>query len=231
LISLINISKEYPPAQLALRGININITPGEFIFVAGASGAGKSTLLKLLYGAETPSSGKIKVLGRDLNSISRRQLPFLRREIGIVFQDYKLLPRRSVAENIGFPLEVQGVNRKTINHRVVELLKAVDLEDKFYSLPQTLSGGEQQRIAVARALIHNPSLIIADEPTGNLDEDMTSRVFDLFSNANSLGITVIVASHNLTMIETLGQRTLVLDRGSLIGDFAKLSRDKRTRHG
>ena len=224
MISLVNVTKQYPPEQVALKGATLSIDPGEFVFIAGASGAGKSTLLKLLFGAERPSAGELKVLGRDLANLTPRSLPFLRREIGVVFQDYKLLPRRTVGENVGFPLEVQGVPRDQIDERAQSLLRLVGLANRASALPQTLSGGEQQRVAIARALIHGPSLVIADEPTGNLDEDMTERVFDLFKEANQIGITVVVASHNLSMIEEMGYRTVVLDRGAIIGDFPRFNR-------
>jgi len=216
------VGKVYPPDQVALSDISLSVTEGEFVFVAGASGAGKSTLLRILLGAEKISSGEALILGRNLKSLSRAQLPDLRSEIGVVFQDYKLLSSRSVLDNVAFSLEMQGVERKTREGIAYKLLAALGLRSKVHSLPQMLSGGEQQRVAVARALITRPKLILADEPTGNLDPDMTYAVISLLLEANKCGATVIVASHNIPLIEELNKRTLVLDQGKLVGDFAQV---------
>jgi cell division transport system ATP-binding protein len=221
MINLHNVHKLYPPDQVALKGIDLRVDDGAFLFIAGASGAGKSTLLKLLFGAERASSGQVVVGGRNLQAVSPNNIAFLRRSIGVIFQDYKLLPRRSVIDNVGFGLEVQGVQVKERRAMAGALLKAVGLEDKGNSLPQTLSGGEQQRVSIARALIHKPRLILADEPTGNLDRDMANVVFDLLLEANSAGVTVVVATHNLSIIDELNLRTVVLDRGKIIGDFER----------
>lgn len=221
MINLHNVTKFYPPDQMALKEVNFKANPGDFIFVAGASGAGKSTLLKLLYGAEKPSTGQVVVGGRNLSSIYLADVAILRRDIGIVFQDYKLLPRRSVLDNVAFALEVQGVTLRERHLLSKMLLKAIGLESKSNASPLTLSGGEQQRVAIARALIHKPRLILADEPTGNLDPEMTNVVFDLLLEANAAGVTVIVATHNLGIIEELNLRTIVLDGGKIIGDFEK----------
>jgi cell division transport system ATP-binding protein len=219
MISLHSVHKLYPPDQIALRGLDVRVDEGEFVFVAGASGAGKSTLLKLLYGAERASSGEVMVAGRNMQVISEEGVTMLRREIGIVFQDYKLLPRKTVLENVAFGLEVRGVPVAQRNSLSAAMLEAVGLEHKQRSYPPTLSGGEQQRVAVARALVARPRLIIADEPTGNLDHVMTTVVFDLLIQAFRAGCTVVVASHNLAVIEELNFRTLVLDEGKLLGDF------------
>lgn len=210
----------YPPDQEALRGIDLRVRQGEFVFIAGASGAGKSTLLKLLYGAERATSGEVRVAGRDMQVLTRENTTLLRREIGIVFQDYKLLPRRRVIDNVSFGLEVLGISQRERRKLAQLMLSTVGLADKAEALPQTLSGGEQQRVAVARALVHRPKLIIADEPTGNLDRVMTNVVFDLLLQAHKAGVTVVVASHNLSVIEELNFRTIVLDRGRVLGDFA-----------
>ena len=194
---------------------------GEFIFVAGASGAGKTTLFRLLFGAEQASSGQVVVGGRNLQTVDRDGVAFLRREIGVVFQDYKLLPRRSVVDNVAFGLEVQGVEKSVRRAIASKLLGSLGLESKVAALPPTLSGGEQQRVAIARALIHKPRLLLADEPTGNLDQDMTNIVFDLLLEAHAAGVTVVVATHNLSIIEELNLRTIVLDRGKIIGDFER----------
>jgi cell division transport system ATP-binding protein len=209
----------YPPNQAALRGVSLTIGTGEFVFVAGASGAGKSTMLRLLYGAETATEGEVVVSGRNVGALDREGVASLRRELGIVFQDYKLLGSRSVLENVAFPLEVCGISRDERLTRSLAMLSAVGLEDKADAPPMTLSGGEQQRVAVARALVHQPNVILADEPTGNLDFEMSRVVFELLLEANSAGVTVIVATHSLSIIDELNKRTLVLDRGRIAGDF------------
>lgn len=219
MIRLHNVEKFYPPDQKALNGINLQIKQGEFVFVAGASGAGKSTLLKLLFGADRVSAGEVVVAGRNLEVMGGDGIAALRREVGVIFQDYKLLTRRNVVDNVAFGLEVRGVSRRERRRLAERLLGAIGLAEKCYAMPLTLSGGEQQRVAVARALIHHPRLILADEPTGNLDPDMTRVVFDLLLEANAAGVTVVVATHNLAIIEELNLRTIVLDRGKIIGSF------------
>ncbi len=204
---------------MALKGIDLKVYPGDFLFIAGASGAGKSSLLRLLFGAERATSGQVVVGGRNLQTLHNSLIPNLRRDVGVIFQDYKLLPRRSVIDNVAFALEVQGVDRAE-RHRLAKiLLREIGLEEKAELSPLTLSGGEQQRVSIARALIHRPRLILADEPTGNLDKDMTNVIFDLLLDANANGVTVVVATHNLAVIEELNLRTIVLDRGKIIGDF------------
>ncbi len=220
MIHLHNVSKCYPPDQAAIKGLDLKVEQGEFLFVAGASGAGKSTLLRLLFGAEKASTGEVLVGGRNLASIGRDGVAALRREVGVVFQDYKLLPRRSVLDNVAYGLEVLGVAARERKRLALLLLHAMGLQDRSEAYPITLSGGEQQRVAIARALIRKPRMILADEPTGNLDNDMSRRVFDLLLEANSAGVTVIIATHNLSIIEELNRRTIVLDRGRIIGDFA-----------
>ncbi len=219
MIRLHAVRKAYPPDQMALQGIDLTVQPGEFLFIAGASGAGKSTLLKLFYGAEFASSGQVVVAGRNLSNAEADVISNLRREIGIVFQDYKLLPRRTVIDNVAFGLEVQGVSTGERRRLALRLLDAIGLADRAQAYPRMLSGGEQQRVALARALIHRPKLILADEPTGNLDQDMSNIVINLLLEANAAGVTVVVATHNLAIIEELNQRTIVLDRGKIIGDF------------
>lgn len=219
MITLQNVSKFYPPDQTALAGVTIRVAPGDFVFIAGASGAGKSTLLKLLYGAELPSQGEVVVAGRNLSSLTERTLPEFRRDIGVVFQDYKLLSRRTVIDNVAYGLEVRGIQTAQRRELAMRLLKTIGLDDRADASPATLSGGEQQRIAIARALIHRPKLLLADEPTGNLDPNMSAVIFDLLLEANSLGVTVVIATHNLGVIEELNLRTVVLDRGKILGDF------------
>lgn len=220
-ITLFHVDKVYPPNQMALRDIDVRIRRGEFIFIAGASGAGKSTLLKLLFAEEVATRGQVVVGGRNLVTIHGEQVARLRRSVGVIFQDYKLLTTRSVLDNVAFGLEVIGVETNERHQVAYKLLAALGLKERALSLPQTLSGGEQQRVAIARALINRPQLILADEPTGNLDPDMTAAVFNLLLEANRCGATVLVASHNLALIEEMNKRTLVLDRGRLIGDFIR----------
>ena len=220
MINLVNVHKLYSPEHAALRGIDLKVEAGDFLFIAGASGAGKSTLLRLLFAAERASSGQIVVGGRNLLNITDDQIPYFRRDIGVIFQDYKLLRRRSAIDNVTFGLEVQGVSEEQRRGIGMAILKTMGLEDKAPNLPLTLSGGEQQRLSIARALIHKPRLILADEPTGNLDPEMSNVVFDLLLEANAAGVTVVVATHNLAIIEELNLRTVVLDRGRIIGDFS-----------
>ena len=222
MISLRKVTKRYPPDQVALKGIDLTLNQGDFLFIAGASGAGKSSLLRLLFGAERASEGEVIVAGRNLSAVDASKVAELRREMGVIFQDYKLLPRRSVIDNVAYGLEVQGVRPKERRMHAWHLLKALGLGEKGNASPVTLSGGEQQRVAIARALIHQPRIILADEPTGNLDREMTWVIFDLLLEAHAAGCTVIVATHDLSIIEELGLRTIVLDRGKIIGDFAKL---------
>lgn len=221
MLNLHSVDKVYPPEQIALKGIDIKAQQGDFIFIAGASGAGKSTLLKLLYGAERASKGEVVVNDRNLSLMDEEGVAGLRRSMGIIFQDYKLLPRRTVVDNVAFGLEVLGVGARDRRKLSLELLKSIGLEGRAEAYPQFLSGGEQQRVAIARALIHHPTLILADEPTGNLDQEMSRVVFDLLLEANAAGVTVVVATHDLSIIEALSLRTVVLDRGKVIGDFAR----------
>lgn len=221
MIHLHNVAKLYPPDQHALRGVDLKVEAGDFLFIAGASGAGKSTLLKLLFGAERATMGEVMVGGRNLSAIGQDGIAELRREIGVVFQDFKLLPRRSVLDNVGYGLEVLGVNARERKRLALLLLHAMGLQDRADAYPQMLSGGEQQRVAIARALIRKPRMILADEPTGNLDQEMSKRVFDLLLEANAAGVTVVVATHNLSIIEQLSKRTIVLDQGRIIGDFVQ----------
>ena len=220
MINLHNVHKLYTPDQTALRGIDLKVFPGEFLFIAGASGAGKSTLLRMLFGAERATSGQVIVGGRNLSSV-HHETALLRRDIGVVFQDYKLLPRRTVIDNVAFGFEVRGVRSKDRRRVAQQLLTAIGLGDRMHAYPLTLSGGEQQRVSIARALVTRPRLLLADEPTGNLDPEMSRKVFDLLLEANRAGVTVVVATHNLSVIEELNRRTIILDRGKIIGDFER----------
>lgn len=221
MVQLRGVQMFYPPGQAALKNMDLRIERGEFVFVAGVSGAGKSTLLKLLFGAEASTAGQVLVDGRNVPQLLPREVAELRRKLGVVFQDYKLLDRRSVLDNVALTLEVRGVRRSSRLDQARRLLKALGLESKIHMTPAVLSGGEQQRVAIARALIGGPALILADEPTGNLDPEMSGIIFDLLLEANAAGVTVMVATHDLGIIESLNRRTVVLDRGRIIGDFEK----------
>lgn len=221
IVQFSHVDKIYPPKQVALRDLDFAVEEGEFLFIAGASGAGKSTLLKLIFAAERPSRGQVVVGGRNITTLSQGEVASLRRSVGVIFQDYKLLPTRSVLENVAFALEVIGVTKEARLDLSKQMLEALGLKDRLHVPPQTLSGGEQQRVSIARALVNRPKLILADEPTGNLDPDMTAAVFNLLLEANRCGSTVLIASHNLTLIEEINRRTLVLEKGKLIGDFSR----------
>ncbi len=219
IIGLYHVDKVYPPNQAALRDIDVRIDRGEFVFITGASGAGKSTLLKLVFAEEQASRGDVLVGGRNLVRINREQRTRLRRNIGVIFQDYKLIETRTVLDNVAFAMEVVGIRERERFQSAFRMLAALGLKDRVQSYPRMLSGGEQQRVSIARALINRPQIILADEPTGNLDPDMTVAVFNLLLEANRSGATIVVASHDLAMIEEVNKRTLVLDKGKMAGDF------------
>jgi len=206
---------------VALDNITFSIKPKEFISLAGPSGAGKSTILKLLICEEKPTQGKIIFDGQNLNLINRRELPFLRRKIGMIFQDFRLLANRTVFENVAFAMEVVGGTNKEILQDVPQVLEVVGLADKLDYFPRQLSGGERQRVAIARALIHRPSIILADEPTGNLDLLNTWDIIKLLLKINELGTTIILATHDREIINNLGRRVITLDKGKIIRDEEK----------
>ena len=216
-----HVSKTYASQNRpALDDVSLEIEKGEFVFLVGPSGSGKSTFLRLVLREERPNSGQVWVLGKELNRLSNWKIPSLRRQIGTVFQDFRLLPNKSVFENVAFALEVIGKPRSHIRKVVPEVLEVVGLEDKMERRPDELSGGEQQRVAIARAFVNRPMLLIADEPTGNLDPDLSRGLFDLFLQLNGQGISVLIASHDLQLIRSMGQRVLVLSEGRLVDDIA-----------
>jgi cell division transport system ATP-binding protein len=217
-IQLFHVGKEYPGESPALQDVSLEIDKGEFVFLTGASGAGKSTLLKLIFCEEAASTGQLLVFGKNVAKIRPSAIPFVRRNIGVVFQDFKLLPQRTVAENVALPLEVRGLADKEVRRRVKGLLRSVGLEHRADKFPPSLSGGEQQRVAVARALAPDPALLLADEPTGNLDPERTLEVMDLLYGANARGTTVVVATHDRTLLERYKRRVVVLERGRLLSD-------------
>ena len=216
MIQVFNLIKTYGGAAPALADISFSVKDGEFVFLTGPSGAGKTTLFKILFGGEKYDRGQVLVNGVNVGKLSEENLFFLRRDIGVVFQDYKLLPKKTVFENISFAQEVIGVPSKTIRARTWEVLKSVGLTPKKDAYPLQLSGGEQQRVAIARALVNNPKIILADEPTGNLDPEISLKILNLFEKINQEGKTVIFATHSLEMLRAQNHRLLTLNRGKII---------------
>jgi cell division transport system ATP-binding protein len=217
-IKLEAVGKTYPTGNVALRDVNLQIPQGDFAFLVGPSGAGKSTLVRLLIREERQTEGRIWVDGQELGRMKRRHLPRYRRKIGIVFQDFKLLPRMTVAENVAFALRVTGVNPRYVLPKVHEVLHTVGLEHKADSLPSQLSGGEQQRTAIARALVHDPSIVIADEPTGNLDPATSWEIVQLLLQINQDGTTVVMATHNRDIVDMLRRRVIAIEAGHVVRD-------------
>ncbi|HEY6557050.1 MAG TPA: cell division ATP-binding protein FtsE [Polyangiaceae bacterium] len=208
-----DVHKAYRADAPVLKGLSLEIQRGEFVFITGPSGAGKSTLLRLLYAAEPVDSGRILFLGREIGRLSRDSVPFLRRNIGIVFQDFKLVPNWSVLENVALPLEVLGVNTKLTRQRVGDALERVGLDGRGAEMAATLSGGEQQRVAIARAIVGEPALLLADEPTGNLDPQLAVDILGLFEDIHETGVTVLFATHDRSLLDVRPRRVLVLDEG------------------
>jgi cell division transport system ATP-binding protein len=218
MIQLFHVTKEYPGEPPALSDVMLHVTKGEFVFLTGPSGAGKSTLLKLIFCAEAPTSGQLLLFGRNVARVSPGEIPWVRRHIGVVFQDFKLLPERTIGENVALPLEVRSLPRREIRRKVLGLLRSVGLEHRAEKFPPSLSGGEQQRVAVARALAADPALLLADEPTGNLDTDRTLEVMELLAAANARGTTVIIATHDRSLLQRYTRRVVALERGRLVSD-------------
>ncbi|BCS53672.1 cell division ATP-binding protein FtsE [Geobacter sp. SVR] len=221
MIQLHNVSLSYQNDATALNGINLRIEKGEFIFLTGPSGAGKTTLLRLLYGALKPTSGQVLIDGQNISRMTSSQIPLLRRSIGIVFQDFKLLPNRTVFENVAITLEVLGWGRADVGKKVMHILKQMGMESKYNLIPQRLSGGEQQRVALARALVNDPKILLADEPTGNLDEANKNQILAIFKDANVRGTTVVVATHDRRLIEGSQKRLVTLSKGDIVEQVEK----------
>ena len=211
-----HLSKLYSRGLYALQDLSLNVDKGEFVFLTGPSGAGKSTLLRLLLAQERPSEGEISVNGHDLATLSRSDVQEYRRGIGFIFQDFKLIPSRTVFENVAFVLEVLGVPATQQRRRAFQVLKWVGLQHRINAYPRDLSGGEQQRIAIARALVNDPALVLADEPTGNLDPDLSLEIMNLLREVNAGGTTVLVATHDRELIRLVGRRTITLDQGRVV---------------
>src|SRR6267142_904045 len=221
MIKFTNVFKAFPKGGLALKDVSFHIAKGEFAFLTGHSGAGKSTVLKLIYADERPTSGEVRVSGYSVNEMRPREVPLLRRELGIVFQDFRLLEDRTAEENVAFALEVTSARSSTISARVMRVLTQVGLAAKAQAYPRELSGGEQQRVAIARALVNEPTVLLADEPTGNLDERATRGVFQLLRDINASGTAVIMATHDLDLVRRSNYRTIELNHGRVVFDSSE----------
>ena len=227
-----NVKKVYEatgknPEIVALQNVNLHIRKGEFVFVLGHSGAGKSTFLKLILREEAATEGRVIVNGRDLTTIKPRQIPYLRRSLGVVFQDFRLIPTMTAYENVAFAMRVTNISERQIKRRVPYVLNLVGLADKAHALPQELSGGEQQRIALARALVHSPPIIIADEPTGNIDPELSVEIMELLQAINSVGTTVVVVTHERDLALRFNKRIITIDHGEVIDDSLRQARRMR----
>ena len=221
MIVMENVSKTYAKDIVGISNVNLHVKKGEFVFVVGKSGSGKSTLMKLLLKELEPTGGRIVVNGNVMNEVKRRQLPFVRRHIGVVFQDFRLLEDRSVYDNIAFAQKVIETPAKDIKKNVLKMLSMVGLLDKYKANPKELSGGEQQRVAIARALVNEPDVLLCDEPTGNLDVVTSEEIMKLIELANKQGTTVLVVTHNLDIVQQMKQRTITMSEGKIISDMAK----------
>ncbi len=218
MISLTGISKKYTKDSVGVDNINIHIEPGEFVSVVGQSGTGKTTLVKLIIAEERPSKGKIEIGGWDISRISYRDIPMLRRQIGVIFQDFKLLPKKTVAENVAFALQVAGGSHTRVREVVPRVLDIVGLSHKEDRYPHQLSGGEQQRVVIARSLVHRPKILVADEPTGNLDSINTQEIMEILKKINEFGTTIVLVTHNREIVNQLRRRVITLHDGKVISD-------------
>lgn len=218
MVAFDHVTKCYPSGVVALRDVTIRIEPGEFVFIVGPTGTGKSTFMKMIYREEIPSSGRVLVRGRDVGRMPAREVPYLRRQIGVVFQDFRLLPRKTAWENVAFALDVTAAPAHEVDGRVREALDTVGLLARAGALPAQLSAGEQQRVSIARAIVHRPPLLLADEPTGNLDPDTSWEIIQLLSQINLHGTTVIVTTHDKTVVDILRKRVVALERGAIVRD-------------
>ena len=222
MIECTHVYKRYKTGTNALYDINLKVDQGEFIYIIGPTGSGKSTLIKLLDGEIAPTKGTVKVVGIDVGNLKNRQVPIYRRNIGVVFQDYKLLPHKTVSENIAYALEVMNLRKSNIRRRVAEVLEVVGLSDKAKAFPHELSGGQQQRVAIARAIANRPKVLIADEPTGNLDPSKSDEIMTLLQRIHDdYGTTILMVTHDLTLVNTYRKRTVVLEHGHIVADLAE----------
>ncbi|MFW0837738.1 MAG: cell division ATP-binding protein FtsE [Candidatus Komeilibacteria bacterium] len=221
MIKIKNVTKAYSPGDATLKNVSLEIKSGEFVSLVGQSGTGKTTLVKLIIAEEKPTDGHIIVGGWDITYIPAYEVPYLRRQIGVVFQDFKLLPKLTVYENVAFALETCGASKHKITHTVPQVLRIVGLENKMDRYPAQLSGGEQQRVVIARSLVHKPKLLIADEPTGNLDSINTKEIIDLLLKINEIGTTVMLVTHNREVVNNLKKRVVTMDQGEIISDQSR----------
>lgn len=221
MLEMIDVSKIYPGGSVALQDINVRIEQGEFVFIVGPSGAGKSTFFKMLFREVLPSSGKVIVNGHDLVKMTDKEIPYFRRQLGIVFQDYRLLPDRTVYDNVAFAMQVIETPYRKIKRRVNDVLDLVGLRKRAHAYPTELSGGEQQRIAIARAIVNDPILLIADEPTGNLDPETSWEIMDIFREVNKSGTTIVMATHDREIVDEMEKRVIAIEHGHIVRDDTK----------
>ena len=221
LIHMRNVSKIYDNGAVALDRASVDIESGEFVFIVGASGAGKSTFIKMLFREELPTSGELVVNGHDIRKMTRKEVPYLRRELGVIFQDYRLLPDKTVFENVAFAMQVIEAPRRLMQRSVNSVLDVVGLRDKYKCFPHQLSGGEQQRVAIARAIVNDPAIVIADEPTGNLDPETSWDIMDIFTRINRAGTTIVMATHDKAIVDTMRRRVIAIEDGRIVRDQAR----------
>ncbi len=221
MIHMKNVTKVYENGAVALNNINVDIRKGEFVFLVGSSGAGKSTFIKMLFREVLPTSGILTVNGRDVIRMGNKEVPYLRRSLGVIFQDYRLLPEKTVYENISFAMQVIEAPRRLMQRSVNSVLDIVGLRDKYKCFPHQLSGGEQQRVAIARAIVNNPSIVIADEPTGNLDPETSWGIMDIFQRINAAGTTIVMATHDKTIVDAMQRRVIAIEDGQIVRDEAQ----------
>ena len=213
-----DVSKVYPGGSVALQDVNVHIEPGEFVFVVGPSGAGKSTFIKMLFREVLPTTGSIFVNGMDILALSPKEIPFMRRQLGIIFQDYRLLPDRTVFENVAFAMQVIEAPHRKIRRQVNNVLDLVGLRHRSNAYPSELSGGKQERIAIARAIVNDPVVVIADEPTGNLDPETSWDIMEIFKEINSAGTTIVMATHDKDVVDAMGKRVIAIEQGRIVRD-------------
>ena len=221
LIRISNVQKTYKTGTVALYDVDLTISKGDFVFVIGASGSGKSTLIKMLYREEKPDRGSIIIGGINVAKLKNRKVYILRRKLGVVFQDFKLLPKLTVYENVAFAMEVFNYDKRKIHNRVMEVLDLVGLKNKVRQYPDQLSGGEQQRVVIARAIVNNPKLLICDEPTGNLDPDTSMGIMKVLDDINKMGTTIIMTTHNRDIVNAMHKRVVVLHEGKIVKDYER----------
>ncbi|MDO4920481.1 MAG: cell division ATP-binding protein FtsE [Phascolarctobacterium sp.] len=218
MLIMTDVSKVYPSGSVALQDVNVHIEPGEFVFVVGPSGAGKSTFIKMLFREVLPTTGSIFVNGTDIMALTPKEIPYMRRQLGIIFQDYRLLPDRTVYENVAFAMQVIEAPHRKIKRQVLNVLDLVGLRHRSDAYPNELSGGEQQRIAIARAIVNDPLLVIADEPTGNLDPETSWDIMEIFKEINATGTTIVMATHDKEVVDAMGKRVIAIEKGRIVRD-------------